>query len=53
LSKEKHLLLLSKHYEGIEGPVRESLVNWEISIGDYVLINSTLVSAILMDAIIG
>jgi tRNA (guanine37-N1)-methyltransferase len=27
LSKEKHLLLLSKHYEGIEGPVRESLVN--------------------------
>ncbi|MDR2779279.1 MAG: tRNA (guanosine(37)-N1)-methyltransferase TrmD [Puniceicoccales bacterium] len=52
LSKEEHLILLSGHYEGVDERVRESLVDKEISIGDYVLTNGTLASAVLMDAII-
>ncbi|MDR1890970.1 MAG: tRNA (guanosine(37)-N1)-methyltransferase TrmD [Puniceicoccales bacterium] len=52
LSKEKHLILLSGHYEGVDERVRESLVDREISIGDYVLTNGTVASAVLMDAII-
>ncbi|MDR3144611.1 MAG: tRNA (guanosine(37)-N1)-methyltransferase TrmD [Puniceicoccales bacterium] len=52
LSAEEHLILLSGHYEGIDQRVREALVDEEISIGDYVITNGTLASAVLMDAII-
>lgn len=37
LSKEKHLVLLCGHYEGIDERVLEEIVDEEISIGDYVL----------------
>ena len=37
LSKEKHLVLLCGHYEGIDDRVLEEIVDEEISIGDYVL----------------
>ncbi|MDR1528028.1 MAG: tRNA (guanosine(37)-N1)-methyltransferase TrmD [Puniceicoccales bacterium] len=52
LSREEHLILLSGHYEGVDERVREFLVDKEISIGDYILTNGTLASAVLMDAII-
>jgi tRNA (guanine37-N1)-methyltransferase len=52
LSRKEHLILLSGHYEGVDERVREFLVDKEISIGDYVLTNGTLASAVLMDAII-
>ncbi|MDR2628511.1 MAG: tRNA (guanosine(37)-N1)-methyltransferase TrmD [Puniceicoccales bacterium] len=52
LSQEEHLILLSGHYEGVDERVREFLVDKEISIGDYILTNGTLASAVLMDAII-
>ncbi|MDR1457681.1 MAG: tRNA (guanosine(37)-N1)-methyltransferase TrmD [Puniceicoccales bacterium] len=52
LSREEHLILLSGHYEGVDERVREFLVDGEISIGDYVLTNGTLASAVLMDATI-
>ncbi|MDR0742171.1 MAG: tRNA (guanosine(37)-N1)-methyltransferase TrmD [Puniceicoccales bacterium] len=52
LSQEEHLILLSGHYEGVDERVREFLVDKEISIGDYVLTNGTLASAVLMDAVI-
>jgi tRNA (guanine37-N1)-methyltransferase len=52
LSQEEHLILLSGHYESVDERVREFLVNQEISIGDYVLTNGTLASAVLMDATI-
>ncbi|MDR1413328.1 MAG: tRNA (guanosine(37)-N1)-methyltransferase TrmD [Puniceicoccales bacterium] len=52
LSKEKHLILLSGHYEGVDERVREVLVDREISIGDYVLTNGTLPSAVLIDSIV-
>ena len=50
LSKEKHLVLLSGHYEGIDQRIREKVIDQEISIGDYVLTNGTLAAAVLIDA---
>ena len=37
LSKEKHLILLCGHYEGIDQRVLDEIVDEEISIGDYIL----------------
>jgi len=50
-SKEKRLILLSGHYEGIDQRIRDELVTREISIGDYVLTNGTIASAVLVDCI--
>jgi tRNA (guanine37-N1)-methyltransferase len=51
LAKKKHLILLSGHYEGIDERIRESRVDLEISIGDYVITNGTLAAAVLADAV--
>ncbi|OHE73128.1 MAG: tRNA (guanosine(37)-N1)-methyltransferase TrmD [Verrucomicrobia bacterium GWC2_42_7] len=51
LAQEKHLILLSGHYEGIDQRVRDTLIHREISIGDYVLTNGTLAAAVLIDAV--
>jgi tRNA (guanine37-N1)-methyltransferase len=49
LNTEPHIILLSGHYEGIDQRVRDSLVDREVSIGDYVLTNGTLAAAVLVD----
>jgi len=51
LSKERHLILLSGHYEGIDQRVRDCVIDREISVGDYVLTNGTLAAAVLIDAL--
>lgn len=51
LAREKHLILLSGHYEGIDQRIRDALVDQELSIGDYVLTNGTLPAAVLIDAV--
>jgi tRNA (guanine37-N1)-methyltransferase len=51
LSREKHLILLSGHYEGIDQRIRERIIDQEISIGDYVLTNGTLAAAVVIDAL--
>ncbi len=51
LAKVPHLILLSGHYEGVDERVRESLIDREVSIGDYVLTNGTLPAAVLIDAV--
>jgi tRNA (guanine37-N1)-methyltransferase len=51
LAGEKHLILLSGHYEGVDQRVRDALVDREVSIGDYILTNGTLASAILVDCV--
>jgi tRNA (guanine37-N1)-methyltransferase len=51
LSREKHLILLSGHYEGIDQRIRERVIDREISIGDYVLTNGTLAAAVVIDAL--
>lgn len=50
LAKENHLILLCGHYEGIDERVR-SMVDEEISIGDYVLTGGELPAMVLIDAV--
>lgn len=52
LAREKHLIFVCGHYEGIDERVRESLVTDELSIGDYVLTNGVLPAAVVMDAVV-
>ncbi|MCC5025276.1 MAG: tRNA (guanosine(37)-N1)-methyltransferase TrmD [Candidatus Synoicihabitans palmerolidicus] len=51
LSGSPHVVLLSGHYEGIDQRIRETVIDREVSIGDYVLTNGTLPAAVLIDAI--
>lgn len=50
LSKEKDILIICGHYEGFDERIR-SIVDEEISIGDYVLTGGELPSMVLMDSI--
>ncbi len=52
LSKNKHLILICGHYEGIDERVRRYLIDEEISIGDYVLTGGELPAMILIDCIV-
>jgi tRNA (guanine37-N1)-methyltransferase len=51
-SKDKHLIFICGHYEGVDERIREHLVDEEISIGDYVLTGGELPAMILTDAIV-
>ncbi len=51
-SKEKHLIFICGHYEGIDERVRQSLVDEEISIGDYVLTGGELPAMVIVDAVV-
>ncbi len=51
LSKKRHLILLSGHYEGIDQRIRDRIIDMEVSIGDYVLTNGTLPAAVLADCV--
>lgn len=51
LSKEKHLILLCGHYEGIDQRVLDEIVDEEISIGDYVLTGGEIPAMVLIDSI--
>ena len=51
LSKEKHLVLLCGHYEGIDQRVLDEIVDEEISIGDYVLTGGEIPAMVLIDSI--
>ncbi len=51
LSKEKHLIFICGHYEGVDERIREKLVDEEISIGDYVLTGGELPAMVVIDSI--
>ena len=51
LSKKKHIILLCGHYEGFDERIR-SIVDLEISIGDYILTGGELPSMVVADSII-
>ncbi len=51
LARETHLIFLSGHYEGIDQRIRDTVIDREISIGDYVLTNGTLAAAVVIDAL--
>ena len=49
--KEKNIIILCGHYEGIDERVIEEIVDEEISIGDYVLTGGELPAMVFIDAI--
>lgn len=51
LAVHKHIVLLCGHYEGVDERIIESLVDEEISIGDYVLTGGELPAMVLIDAV--
>lgn len=50
-SKEKHLILICGHYEGVDERVRAHLADDEISIGDFVLTGGELPAMVLVDCV--
>ena len=50
LSKEKHLILLCGHYEGFDERIK-TIVDMEVSIGDYVLTGGEIPAMAITDAI--
>ena len=51
LSKEKHLILLCGHYEGIDERIIEIFHPLQISIGDYVLTGGEIPAMVVVDAV--
>ena len=51
LSKEKQIIILCGHYEGIDQRVIDEIVDEEISIGDYVLTGGELPAMVLIDSV--
>ena len=51
LAKQKHLIILCWHYEGIDQRVLDKIVDEEISIGDYVLTGGEIPAMVLMDSV--
>lgn len=50
LAKEQHLIIICGHYEGIDQRVIDTIVDEEISIGDYVLTGGEIPAMVLIDA---
>jgi tRNA (guanine37-N1)-methyltransferase len=51
-ARERHVILLCGHYEGVDQRVADHLVDDEISIGDYVLTNGALAALVVTDAVV-
>jgi len=47
-----HIIVLCGHYEGVDHRVIESLVDEEVSIGDYVLTNGAIAAAVFIDSVV-
>ncbi|MFA6563587.1 MAG: tRNA (guanosine(37)-N1)-methyltransferase TrmD [Verrucomicrobiia bacterium] len=50
LAVRGHVIMICGHYEGVDERVRQTLVDEEISIGDYVLTNGALAAIVVIDA---
>ncbi len=51
LSKEKHIILLCGHYEGIDQRVLDMIVDMELSIGDFVLTGGEIPAMTVIDTV--
>lgn len=51
-AREKHIIVVCGHYEGVDQRVADHLVDEEVSIGDYVLTNGALAALVFTDAIV-
>lgn len=52
LSKEKHIIFISGHYEGFDERIRKHLIDDEVSIGNFVLTGGELPAMVITDAIV-
>lgn len=52
LSKQRNLILICGHYEGVDERVRQYLVTDEISIGEYVITGGELAAMVVVDAVV-
>ncbi len=48
---DAHYIILCGHYEGVDQRVIDTLVDEEISIGDYILTNGAIAAVVVIDAI--
>jgi tRNA (guanine37-N1)-methyltransferase len=51
LAKQKHLILICGHYEGVDERVKK-IVTDEVSIGDYVLTGGEIPAMVMIDALV-
>jgi tRNA (guanine37-N1)-methyltransferase len=51
LQEEKRILLICGRYEGIDERVRETLIDEELSIGDYIMTGGELASLVIIDSV--
>ena len=51
LAKQKNLIVLCGHYEGVDERVREKIADESISIGDYVLTGGEIPAMVLIDCV--
>lgn len=51
LSKEKHIVILCGHYEGIDQRVIDEIVDMELSIGDFVLTGGEIPAMTVIDTV--
>ena len=51
-SRQRYLIVLCGHYEGVDERVREHLITDDVSIGDYVLSGGELAAMVLADAVV-
>lgn len=51
LSKEKHIILLCGHYEGFDERIK-TIIDEEISIGDYILTGGEIPSMVITDTVV-
>ena len=50
LSKEKHIVILCGHYEGVDQRVIDEIVDMELSLGDFVLTGGEIAAMAVIDA---
>lgn len=48
---DAHYIFLCGHYEGVDQRVIDSLVDMELSIGDYILTNGAIAAVVVIDAV--
>jgi tRNA (guanine37-N1)-methyltransferase len=51
LAKQKNLILLCGHYEGVDERVRQKIVDESVSIGDYILTGGEIPAMALVDCV--
>ena len=52
LAREKHLILLCGHYEGVDERVAKTLADEELSLGDFVLTGGEIPALAVVDAVV-